>query len=68
MTKSPHNTAILSVRVSHKLRNDFREKAEQYGTPAEVHKELIEAFVDDRVSLTRKPRPLDNLYGDNNES
>lgn len=68
MNKSIHATSILSVRVDHKLKDKFRKKAERYGTPSEVHKELIEGFVEDRVSLTRKPKPIDKLYGENDES
>lgn len=61
-----HSSVILSVRVPHKLRDQFRKKAEEYGPVADVHKELIEGFVDGRVSIQRKTKPIDKLYGDDN--
>ena len=44
--------ARLSVRVSKKTYDSFIQKAGNYGTSSEVHRELIEAFIQGRVSIT----------------
>ena len=57
-------SAYLSVRLPDKTRTKFHAKARQFGTPSEVLRELIDAFIEDRVIL--KPsvnrNPLEKLY------
>ena len=57
-------SAYLSVRLPDKTRTKFHAKARQFGTPSEVLRELIDAFVEDRVAIqppvTRNLK--ENLY------
>ena len=57
-------SAYLSVRIPDKTRTKFHDKAKKFGTPSEVLRELIDAFIEDRVIL--KPsvnrNPLEKLY------
>ncbi len=62
-TKS--RSSYITVRVTDAVRSQFHEKAEELGTsPSEVLRELIDAFIEDRVIL--KPsvnrNPLEKLY------
>ena len=63
---SNQKDVLLNVRVSAKLRKSFHSKARKYGTPAEVHRELLEAFVDeatDRVENEALRAYLAGLIG-----
>lgn len=57
-------TAFLTIRVTAKFKNRFHRKAKQYGKPSEVHRELVEAFVDDRVTIEANPKKpsLEKMY------
>lgn len=61
---------ILSLRVSEALRRKFNAKAQRFGKTADVHRELLEAFVEDRLTIHPNPnRPtLENLYVDREPS
>ena len=54
----------ITARVPVSMRKEFHDKATRYGKPSEVLRELIEAFIDDR--LTIKPpvtrNSLERLY------
>ena len=55
--------SLISVRVDKRLLTEFYKKCKRtdFGSPAEVLRKVIEAFVDDR--LTIKPDPTkENLY------
>lgn len=43
--------AFLNVRVTEKIRSQFHAKARKYSTPSTVLRELITAFVQDRVTV-----------------
>lgn len=60
LTKS----AYLSVRLPDKTRIKFHAKAKKFGTPSEVLRELIDAFIDDRVVIrpSVNRNPLEKLY------
>lgn len=59
-------TTSLTVRIAKSLRQKFRAKAKKYGDPSEVHRELIEAFVDGRLKIEPKSEThLGELYNDN---
>lgn len=52
-----HNlSTFLSVRVNPQTRKEFLDKAEEYGNATNVLREIIEAFVDDRLVIS-KPNP-----------
>ena len=57
-------SAFLTVRVTGKMRTLFQRKAESFGKPSEVLRELIEAFVENRLTIqppvTRNPK--EKLY------
>jgi hypothetical protein len=53
----------LSVRVTDKTRTKFHDKALKVGTPSEVHREIVEAFVEDRLTIQPPViRKLEKLY------
>ena len=52
-TKKP-KSASLSVRVTDSVRDKFHVKALPFGLPSDVLRELIDAFIDDRITV--KPR------------
>ena len=51
----------LSVRVTEQTRDEFIAKATQYGLFSEVLRELIDAFVEDRITI--KPPVNRNFKG-----
>lgn len=51
----------MTLRVTHRVRTAFNRKAERYGKPADVLRELIEAFLDDRLVIQPNPRK-ESLY------
>lgn len=64
MSTKPRSSYI-TVRVTDVVRSRFHDKAEEMGTtPSEVLRELIDAFIEERVIL--KPsvnrNPLEKLY------
>lgn len=60
----PPKSAFVTVRVTNATRTKFHEKASAIGPPSEVHREIIEAFVEDRLEIqppvTR--HPLQELF------
>ena len=60
LTKS----AYLSVRLPDKTRTKFHVKAKQFGTPSEVLRELVDAFIEDRVTIQPpvNRNPKEKLY------
>ena len=59
-----NKSAYLTVRVSDKTRTRFHVKARKFGTPSEVLRELIDAFVEDRVTINPPVtgNPKEKLY------
>ena len=56
-------SAFMSVRVTDKTRTKFHDKALKVGTPSEVHREIVEAFVEDRLTIQPPViRKLEKLY------
>ena len=49
-TISP-KSAHLTTRVSPRVRQKFIAKAEKYGLHTEVLRELVEAFIEDRLTI-----------------
>jgi hypothetical protein len=54
--------AHLTTRVNRSVRIAFIRKAERYGKPAEVLRELVEAFVEDRLAIQPPVTHKENLY------
>lgn len=56
-------TTHITVRVSPSMRKGFLNKAKTYGDPSAVHRDLLLAFIDGRVTIT-EPASNDkkNLY------
>jgi hypothetical protein len=46
-------TTQLTVRVTSALRKTFLKKAKVYGDPSAIHRELLLAFVEDRMTITQ---------------
>jgi hypothetical protein len=62
MTQAP-KSAFLTVRVTDKTHTKFHDKALKIGTPSEVHREIVEAFVEDRLTIQPPViRKLEKLY------
>lgn len=59
-----NKSAYLTVRVSDKTRTKFHAKAKKFGTPSEVLRELVDAFIEDRVTIQPpvNRNPKENLY------
>jgi hypothetical protein len=52
----------LTVRVEKKTRDQFRDKAKQFGTPSEVLRELVDALIENRIKIQPPVRSKDGLY------
>lgn len=48
---SQPKSSFLSVRLPDRMRTKFHAKAKKFGKPSEVLRELIDAFVEDRVII-----------------
>lgn len=47
-----HNlTTFLSVRVSPQTRKKFQEKAAEFGNSSDLLREIVEAFLEDRLVI-----------------
>lgn len=61
---SQPKSSFLTVRLPDRMRSKFRAKAKKFGKPSEVLRELIDAFIEDRVTIqppvTRNPK--EKLY------
>jgi hypothetical protein len=57
-------SAYLSARVTDKTRIKFHAKASRFSTPSDVLRELIDAFVEDRVTIHPpvNRNPLEKIY------
>ena len=61
MSTKPRSSYI-TVRVTTDVRSRFHDKAESMGTnPSEVLRELIDAFIDDRLVIQPNPKK-ESLY------
>lgn len=57
-------TVFMTVRLTAKTRTKFHDKALKIGKPSQVHRELVEAFVEDRLNIQPpvNRNPLEKLY------
>lgn len=60
----PSKSAFMTVRVTDATRANFHAKAQTIGKPSEVHREIVEAFVEDRLTIQPpvNRNPLEKLY------
>lgn len=56
--------AFLTLRLPHKVKQAVHEKARLYGRPSDVLREIIEAFVEDRLIVKAPVNRKENLYVD----
>jgi hypothetical protein len=61
---SLNKSAYLVVRVAAKTHAKFHAKAKKFGTPSDVLRELVDAFIEDRVTIQPPviSNPKDKLY------
>lgn len=52
--KTP-KSAFLGTRVTKKTYETFRKRAARYGVPSDVLRELIEAFIENRLQIEAPP-------------
>jgi hypothetical protein len=63
MSTMTKRTTFLTVRVDPALVRRFRAKAERYGGSASVLRELVEAFIEDRLIVHPPKQPKqESLY------
>jgi hypothetical protein len=61
MTPKP-KSAFLTVRVPANMHMKFHIKAQRYGQPSAVLREIIEAFLDDRLTIVPPVTRKESLY------
>jgi hypothetical protein len=59
---STSKSVFLTVRVAASTRTKFHAKAKKYGQPSSVLREIIEAFLEDRLSIVPPVNRKENLY------
>lgn len=52
----------MTVRVAERVRRKFHVKASRHGLPSEVLRELIEAFIEDRLVINPPSKMKEPLY------
>jgi len=52
----------LTTRVTAKQRQQFVEKAERFGKPSEVLRDIIVAFIENRLIVTQPSKVKETLY------
>ena len=59
-----NKSAYLTVRVADRTRIKFHDKAKKFGTPSEVLRELVDAFIEDRIAIQPPVtgNPKEKLY------
>jgi hypothetical protein len=62
MSINKPKAASLSVRLPNKTRTRFIVKAKNYGSPSEVLRELVDAFVEERVAIQPPVTRKEKLY------
>ena len=61
-------TAVLTVRVTDSTRTKFHARASRFGTPADILREIIEAFVEDRLTIAAPVTRKEKLYVNRTEN
>ena len=58
----PRMSSTISTRISAEMKKKFNNKAKKYGDPSYVHRELIHAFVEDRLTIEPPEDVRRNLF------
>ena len=59
LMSSQTKSAYLTVRVPINTRTKFHVKSRKFGTPSEILRELVDAFIEDRIAI--QPPVIRNL-------
>lgn len=59
--KQPNLDKVVAARVTVQVHKKFHAKARRYGKPSDVLREMIEAFIENRLTVTPSPTKR-NLY------
>lgn len=62
MTSIKPKSAFLTVRVAGSTRAKFYLKSQKYGQPSDVLREIIEAFIEDRLTINPPVTRKESLY------
>jgi len=63
MSSMNKRTTFLTVRLRQQTHQAFRARAEKYGGISEVLRELVDAFIEDRIAITPPATPKkESLY------
>lgn len=62
MAAQPTNSCHVTIRLTPAVRKKFMEKARRHGRASEVLRELVTAFVENRVTITPPVNPKEPLY------
>jgi len=54
--------SFLVVRVTNEMHSKFHAKAKKFGIPSDVLRELIEAFLENRLTITPPVTRKESLY------
>lgn len=55
-------TKFLSTRVRPETHSKFHVKAQKFGQPSDVLRELVDAFIDDRIKIQPPVTVKESLY------
>lgn len=55
-------TTFLTVRLPQQTHIEFRAKAQRYGGVSEVLRELVTAFIEDRLTIQAPKQQKESLY------
>jgi Arc/MetJ-type ribon-helix-helix transcriptional regulator len=56
------NSTFISVRVTPDLHQEFHDKASRYGSSSEVLREIVKAFIEDRLVIKKPVTVKESLY------
>ncbi len=62
MARRTTQSAWVNCRVTSALKKSFTTKATRHGKPSDVLRELIQAFADDRCTITPPVNTKEPLY------
>jgi len=52
MSTKPNLDKFLAIRVTVQVHKKFHRRAKQYGKPSDVLREIIDAFIEERLTVT----------------
>ena len=60
--KREAKSVAIYLRVTPATKKKFMERAERIGVPSDVLRELIQAFIEERVTVIPPPTQKESLY------